>query len=275
MKSFLKALTVVAATSFVSTANAGFISGEQSFQDVNGNSKSVNLSGLEWLSLDHTLGMSRDDIDGKDWTDTKGNSWNSNEWRYATRAETNALINSLWGGTYDGVGYNNYQGANWFADHFGMVSGTADGWTNYQRSYFFYGAAGDCSTDPTISCSGRIYKADDADTSLASYSVNRDNTTIGYNPFVHVLDSSGAIKRAQQGFGYISQADGNAAVLSDAFLVGQNATQFDWVSTRDVSFSSSSRSSLLVRNVSEPSTILLFSMSLLGLGIRARRKVKA
>lgn len=271
MRNFFKALTVVAATSFAAASNAGFISGSQSFQDVNGNTKNVNLSGLQWMTLDHTVGLSRDSIDGKDWTDNQGNDWGANEWRYATRAETNALINSLWGGTFDGYGYNNYQGVSWFANNFGgMFSRDRNDFTGYQRIWYYYGAQGECGVN--TSCSGVMAKAEDTDVALASHNVNTGSTqAVGYTPFLKVQNADGSLTRAHQGVGYISE-----------YYSGNEVGLYSGVNSEASSGAFATQGSFLVRNlsasiqsVSEPSTILMFSVALLGLGARARRKTAA
>lgn len=152
---------------FAASSGATIISGSATTSG----GKTVALQGLEWLSLHHSRDLSRTEIESAaGWTDAEGTTWAAGEWRYATRSETETLINSLWGGTYDGWSPDNADGALWFLDVFGGLSfdirsgvfGTyTDGdlnstvWRNLDGSTFFYGSEGECG--PTgVSCRGRV-----------------------------------------------------------------------------------------------------------------------
>jgi len=95
MRLLTRIMTIfVIALSF--NAHASIISGDHT----TAGGKTVNLQGLEWLSFDHTMGLSRTTIEGASgWTDNYATTYDADSWRYATRAETSALLQSLWDGT--------------------------------------------------------------------------------------------------------------------------------------------------------------------------------
>lgn len=128
--------------------------------------KSVDLQGLEWLSLDRTRGYSRVQLEsGYDGVFASG-------WRYATRQETSQLLQSLWGGVQGGS-WANGDGANWFFQHLG--GGNLWAGQNELHS-FFYGASGECGNDATESCRGM-------------YGVSYSN--VGYPPTGWFYDDAG------------------------------------------------------------------------------------
>lgn len=123
------------------SASAAIVSGLR-FTDAG---KAVDLQGLEWLSLDSTRGHSREELE------SGSLGYVANGWRYATRRETAGLLTSLWGGTDYGGSTSNGDGADWFFKNLGqgnLFAGAAE-----LRS-FFYGADGECSDDPSMSCRG-------------------------------------------------------------------------------------------------------------------------
>lgn len=83
--------------------------------------KSVNLGGLEWLELTATENLLRSQVAA----DAGG--FISAGWRYATRSETEALLDSLWAGTSEEQSADNFDGARWFFDHFGIGSALGAG----------------------------------------------------------------------------------------------------------------------------------------------------
>lgn len=102
--------------------------------------KEVNLSGVEWLGLTATHNISRADIEAG----TGG--WLSNNWRYATRGETESLFDSLWGGTNEGWHISNYDGGSWFYDNFGGLA----------NINIAFGTDGDCSSDTNSTCNAHF-----------------------------------------------------------------------------------------------------------------------
>lgn len=141
-------------------ANAGIVSGPH----VTVGGKNVNLQGLEWLTLDHTSGISRDIIESvSGWTDNFGNFYAASEWRYATLAETGLLLESIWGGTADGYSNDNYDGASWFSMHFSMPAFDDVGGTNTDAlatgedwAGFYYGETEACVPVAEYSCFGYV-----------------------------------------------------------------------------------------------------------------------
>ena len=130
--------SMLAATSIF--ADASILSGPQSTSG----GKAVDLQGLEWMSLDHTAGLSREDVE-LGFTDRYDTVWGAGEWIYASRKQTEAMLGSLWGGTYNGHSADNADGAEWFLDHFGGLAyddgygedrisraWSNDNWTEYE-----------------------------------------------------------------------------------------------------------------------------------------------
>ncbi|MCP4253270.1 MAG: PEP-CTERM sorting domain-containing protein [Candidatus Scalindua sp.] len=74
--------------------------------------KVVNLSGLEWLEWDHGAGLSRVDVSNQ-----MGAGGTYEGWRYASRAEVGALLDSLWGGTHEGWHASNLDGGDWLSEN--------------------------------------------------------------------------------------------------------------------------------------------------------------
>lgn len=92
----------------------------------------ADLQGLEWLSLDETVGISRFDIENG------YGGFFANGWRYATRNETETLLNSLII-TYLGSAPENMAAATWFLDTFGRLFIYNSATQPQEVSQFFYG----------------------------------------------------------------------------------------------------------------------------------------
>ena len=106
--------------------SAAVLSGNYTTDD----GKVVALQGLEWLSADTTLGLSRSTVNGM--LDTlEGGGW-----EYASDLQTSTLLQSLYGGTNQFTHVTNYDGAKWFGENFFNVTG------NYDH-LFFYGLDSD------------------------------------------------------------------------------------------------------------------------------------
>ena len=137
----------------LSNAGASVIFGPQ--QTAGG--KTVDLGGLEWLSLTETEGQSRDAVDME--LGTGGTFYG---WRIATRGETETLLDSLWGGSSEGYSPDNFDGARWFIDSFGL--GTrfdAIGNGGYREDGlafwdFSFGLDGECAVLDSVSCQGHV-----------------------------------------------------------------------------------------------------------------------
>lgn len=120
----------------LTAAHAATVSG---IHTTNGG-KTVNLSGLEWLTFDETENLSRTDIENG-----AGNTLLADGWRYATRGEFEALFDSLWGGIAEGWQTSNYDGADWFNTTFDL-----NGVHTYKNIHF--GSTGECGVG--VSCYG-------------------------------------------------------------------------------------------------------------------------
>ncbi|BEU03310.1 hypothetical protein OAG1_21100 [Agarivorans sp. OAG1] len=257
----LSALVLIA-SSF--TANATFISGDYTLN----NGKQVALQGLEWMPLTYSQSYSRlyVEADGG-WVDRFGNQWQQNDWRYATRAETATLLNSLWGGNYLGFSNDNFAGATWFIDQLGGLGIdttlghnrvdlklTNDVWLNYDVSQFLFGEDLECSDELRLSCIGEVGIADGFYTSMVTR---------------NILTGNGVYMQAWTPLGYFGDRSGvDAGVSSDNRV-------------RSKSNSSSMLGSLLVRQpaiaqVPEPTTLVLLAFVLFGVWLkRASHKANA
>ena len=167
MNKFLKVITGVIALGLFGNANAAIISGDHS---VNG--QSVNLSSLEWLSLDLTANLSYVDLFSTP-VDTSGSPTGRFSedafkgitgqdvglgWRLATVNEVNTLLNSifspaLFSGSNTTVGNSNEARANatasqWFFSNFGNIGG------RFQPTFFKYGESEACGSELTLCHAG-------------------------------------------------------------------------------------------------------------------------
>ena len=188
MKKAIKAIPVLMLVylSTIFSSNASVISGDLYTDD----GKLVELQGLEWLSLEHTSGMSVEDI-ANGFTDSYGNTWQSGHWRHASRIETEILLASLWGGVYEGVSSDNGDGADFFIDNFGGLTyeerygqrlSNSD-LTNWDFSGFFFGEVGECLVAMTY-CYGQISAFDNA-----AFDINATNVLTSLNEIAYTANS--------------------------------------------------------------------------------------
>ena len=207
-----------------------------------------DLQGLEWLSLDVTAGRSRTDVE----SDT---ALNADGWRYATRQETETLVNSVSSSGISGTSHVHYAGARWFLDNFGVLNIVNDDfYVGLNSSAFFFGEYGECSADHNQSCYG----------SLATFE------NYGRNVFSPVWN--GTYWAYDQTY---RAGHGHAGVVTDQGGANMGLTSENYVTSID--HVSSTFGSLLVREASVvpiPASVWLFGSGLLGLvGIARRRKV--
>ncbi len=192
----------VLALGLLGNANAAVISGDHT---VNG--QSVNLSGLEWLSLDLTAGLSYVDlfntpIDSSgtatgrfDQDSFKGIAGQNvgQGWRLATVKEVNSLLGSLFTsalftGSNATVGNSNESRANataaqWFFSNFGRIGG------RFQPSFFKYGQSEECGSALTLCHAGLFnsgttteYQVSDANDQLNSAVFNSGSFLVRATP---------------------------------------------------------------------------------------------
>jgi hypothetical protein len=113
--SIIYALILFTGNGVINIASAGIIAGEQ----LTAGGKIVNLQGLEWLSLDHTLGVQTVDL-ASGFTDNYGKFRVG--WRYATIEEASLLMNSLWKIENGGWRPGDVDGRGWYIENFGPES---------------------------------------------------------------------------------------------------------------------------------------------------------
>lgn len=245
-KHLVAALLLTAGLSM--SAHAGLISGPQTFAD----GKIVNLQGLEWMPLTYTWGLSRNQVEAVGgFTDRFGGVWNASDWRYASRAETEALLGSLWGGRYEGFSTDNYDGAAAFFALFDPRQYNS----YWARSNFAFGKDGDCDLSPTMTCSGSIWA-------------------------IRAFDGSGGARDKLNEWEYLELpfTAANIGMFADDAGAAMGRTDDNRVVSKA---SSGEWSHLLVRRVDSPvttvnapSALSLFALGLCGLLLR-RRKIAA
>ena len=118
--------------------------------------KVVDLGNLEWLELTHTENLSRTDIE------SGAGGFIAGGWRYATRTETEGLLDSLWREISEESIADNFDGARWFFDQFelgenfpsmpypGYSTGGATSWN------LTFGADYECHTWAGYACLGHV-----------------------------------------------------------------------------------------------------------------------
>ncbi len=259
---FIQLTLAATALLFSSVSSAIIISGSHTTS----NGKSVDLQGLEWLSLDHTQNMKRADVEGG-FTDTFGATFSASDWRYATRVETEKLLGSLWGGTYDTWSPDNGDGGDWFIKQFGglnydtgvgasRVDGTNSlgGWDRTDNSYFFFGEDRDCSISTAISCFGSVGHAEGLSGPDHAVPRNPYNVELGMNELLTFSPTTE--------LGYFNERSGTD--------MGYNGSNYGFLkSTNRMNLGS-----LLVRKatVPEPSILALMGVGIAGLGFARRRR---
>ncbi len=250
--------------SFTNTCESSIISGKYTLS----NGKTVNLQGLEWLPLYYTAGISRDDIENG-FTDRFENKWQHNEWRYATREETEKLIGSLWDNQYDGWSTGNAIGAWWFLDNFGglsydsgygssRVNGEDSGlwYSGFDQSFFYFGETYDCSSDSEMTCVGHIAA----------------NRNYGFDLYAHHVDSGFRLNSYAKNSGFAGYIDSNKGLNTGK----ENKNNF-----HEKSFISYDQGSLLVRKIPNhpnevptPSIFIIFITSICFLLYRTTSNTK-
>lgn len=142
---------------FHPTAEATIISGMKNVAGL-GN---VSMGGLEWLSLNHTSGMSRAEVE---LSLQNNNNFGSGEfgWRYATLTEVKALLDQISVSSNFSYETGNLLGAEWFLslfdplEEFHNVSSRSYSYTHHARSTFFYGNDNECVASALHSCVGTV-----------------------------------------------------------------------------------------------------------------------
>lgn len=242
IKSLLIAFSLTASLS----TQAAIISGAHTLS--NGNA--VALQGLEWLSFDVTVGRSRNDIETSGFLDT----YDGGGWQYADRKQTETLINSLWGGVYDGWSSDNGSGAVWIRDNFKFSGHNSNfnntQWTNYNFQNFLFGASKDCTALLTFSCRGTINAADNYSLDIRALDIQTRRTSYSYS------GGSGAL-------GWFADDYGGDFGVQDYNVLEMFDTRHNDLASLLVR-----KASITSTQVSEPSTIAIFALGLMGLGVR-------
>jgi hypothetical protein len=131
----------------------------------------VDLSGLDWLTWDVTLGQNRASVES-------GFSGLVNSgWRYATIAEYSTLMASVFD-THSGWSADNQDGAQWIYDTiYGLNEAPHTSVYNYQSYYNLYGSDTECGSS-AYSCRGH-YRLRSPD--WASATLDQGWSTAGHN----------------------------------------------------------------------------------------------
>ncbi len=114
------------------------------FPDITG------VATLEFLAFETTIGRSWSDISGQ-----FGFGGDFEDYRYASRVETETLLDALWGGTNEFFHASNSAGANRFLSTLGFINGTP-GQTQV-NALFLFGTNADCSPgDSSVVCLAQV-----------------------------------------------------------------------------------------------------------------------
>ncbi len=139
-------------------AKASVIGGYHSFINEGGERTSVDYSGLEWLTLDHTSNKSRNFVESD--MLSSGNIFE--DWRYATRTETERLLDSVWPRISEGYHESNKPSANALLEQFGALnSHTTSSGVEHKETWFWFGEDGSCDTDSNRTCKGGFATEED------------------------------------------------------------------------------------------------------------------
>jgi hypothetical protein len=197
--------------------------------------KNADLQGLQWLSLDLTEGVTRTSIE------SGFGGYFSDNWRYASREETETLLGSLWGGTASGWANNNFDGANWFINTFGLSTS----WPNSNEVFtnFLFGETFECSAWSGYTCAGSVKTYNNSGVQKYGEDVN-GSSILSYSAY------SGAA-------GYLHEKAGLNVGYSN-----QNEVKFTYIN-------GTGTGSLLVKSLSvpEPSIIALLLIGFIGIYI--------
>jgi hypothetical protein len=243
MKTIIKSVGIIWFLAKSATVSAGIINEFNTDTEYAAN-KFADLQGLEWLTLDVAVGQSRDSIEGG------YGGLIDDDWRYATRDETETLLGSLWDQIYSGSSVSNYDGAVWFLNNFGALT-TINYHPQFEKleySWFLFGAAGDCDPNINLSCEGYVDTRLNPNNIIRAYNVQINDLEITYNP---ATDSLGTIGTFIEETGVDMGWRPNNATVPNSQITNNE-------------------SSLLVR-VPEPTTFMLVGLGLAGLTF-ARRK---
>ncbi len=182
------ATSLLMAAGITMNAHAGYISGSHTLT----NGKTVALQGLEWMPLTHTAGLSRIDIEDG-FTDRFGKTWEAGAWTYATRAQTETLLSSLWDQTYSGWSNGNASGVQWFISNFGglaydqnygntRIDGKINNanYKNLDYTSFIFGAATECHVRTDLTCLTFMQFVENSTYSFKSINVKSGDLEVGY-----------------------------------------------------------------------------------------------
>jgi hypothetical protein len=153
MPNFFKPLALAITLLSPFSANAAIIDGTTVHTTSDGSI--VNLSGLDWLTWDVTVGVSRQAIENG-----YGGLF-ADGWRYASIGEYSALMSTVFD-TYSGYSRANNDGSYWLYNNLYGVNAAASSRDNmFDRYVNFYGSDNECGTSAST-CYGQ-YRLFDAD----------------------------------------------------------------------------------------------------------------
>jgi hypothetical protein len=255
--SYLKAtLAAAALLGSISAANAGLISGAH--WTIGG--KGIALQGYEWMSLDHTDGLSRATIENVNgFTDRYGTKWNAGDWVYASRTQTEVLLNSIWGGIYEGFANESVDGSKWFLENFGDLENDSwDGTTRtetsarngYYQSYFYFGNDGECGGDIGVTCEGLVYYKE-------AYYNSHNQMAFNVHTWQNELSNRGG---------------GPVAWVSETLGYNTMKSPYNRTITKQVMYPGYGSLLLRATDVPEPSTLAIFALGMIGLASRRFKK---
>ena len=211
------------------------------------------------MSLDHTAGLTRATIENVNgFTDRYGTKWNAGDWVYASRTQTEVLMNSIWGGTYEGWANESVDGSKWFLENFGELN--FDTWNGNTRTD---GTSGDYGGD----FHSQFFFGNDAECNI-----NQNHTCIG---LVRYLGEYSQFDARNVHTGQIESSNPGGtpmAYVSDSQCYYTSQTTINHTSSKILA--SNVIGSLLIRatHVPEPSTLAIFALGMIGLASRRFKK---